>query len=219
MDKGTIKPGRNGKRDFLLHVCCAPCSPHPVEVLKKDYRLTLYFYNPNIYPQSEYEKRLGEVEKFSALENLPLLKGDYRPDAWTQKTLKYKNEPEKGKRCDICIGERLLETARMAARLGMENFGAVLSVSPHKDALAINRLGRETQAELESDGLKITFFEADWKKKNGFKISSRISKERGFAQQDYCGCTYSLKERNRRAIARVNVSAQTKPIDGEKYVR
>ncbi len=197
-----MEPARSGKQDLLLHVCCAPCSPYPVRILKRDYRLTLYFYNPNIHPQSEQEKRFGEVEKFSAMEELPLVKGDYHPSAWTKKTLKYKNEPEKGKRCELCIGDRLLETGRMAERLGIGNFGAALSVSPHKDALMINRLGMETQAELESGGIGMTFFQADWKKKNGFKISSGISKELGFARQDYCGCIYSLKERDQRVSAR-----------------
>ncbi|GMT42539.1 MAG: hypothetical protein IEMM0002_0950 [bacterium] len=190
--------GRFNGPDFLLHLCCAPCSPHPIDVLKKDYKVTLYFYNPNIYPETEYESRLDEVKKLAVIENLPLITGDYYPDLWIKDKEKLRDEPEKGKRCELCIGDRMMQTARTAARLDMENFGAVLSVSPHKDALMINSLGRKAQKILNRDGTDIVFFEADWKKKEGFKISSRISRNMGFVRQDYCGCVYSRGRMKRK---------------------
>ncbi len=185
---------KKGKPGFLLHICCAPCSPHPIRELKKDYDITLYFYNPNIHPESEYRLRLAESEKLAEIENIPLIVGNYRPEKWVMNTLKYKNEPERGKRCGICIGDRLEETAKKAATLGKRIFGTVLTVSPHKDAVMINRLGNAAADRLTLDSIEIRHFEADFKKKEGFKISSRISKELGFVRQSYCGCIYSRFE-------------------------
>ena len=188
------KPERPMQPEFLLHICCAPCSPHPIRELKKEYDLTLYFYNPNIHPESEYQLRLAESEKLAEIENIPLIVGDYQPEKWVMNTLKYKNEPERGKRCEMCIGDRLEETAKKAATLGKQIFGTVLSVSPHKDAVMINMLGKEAADMVSLDSLEIRHFEADFKKKEGFKISSQISKELGFERQSYCGCLYSRHE-------------------------
>ncbi|MFQ5432879.1 MAG: epoxyqueuosine reductase QueH [Nitrospinota bacterium] len=188
------KPERPVRPGFLLHICCAPCSPHPIRVLKENYNLTLYFYNPNIHPESEYLLRLAESKKLAEIENIPLIAGGYQPEKWITNTLQYKNEPERGKRCEICIGNRLEETAKKAAALGKEIFGTVLTVSPHKDAVMINRLGNAAVKGLNTDSLEVMHFEADFKKKDGFKISSRISKELGFKRQSYCGCLYSRLE-------------------------
>jgi predicted adenine nucleotide alpha hydrolase (AANH) superfamily ATPase len=187
----TVKKGKPG---FLLHICCAPCSPHPIRELKKDYDITLYFYNPNIHPESEYRLRLAESVKLAEIENIPLIVGDYRPEKWVMDTLKFKNEPEGGKRCEICIGDRLEEAAKKAAALGKQIFGTVLTVSPHKDAVMINRLGNAAADTLSPDSIEVRHFEANFKKKEGFKISSRISKELGFVRQSYCGCLYSRFE-------------------------
>ena len=185
---------QNGKSGLLLHICCAPCSPHPIRLLKEKYDLTLYFYNPNIHPMSEYLLRLAESEKLAKIENIPLVVGEYRRDDWIMNTVQYKDEDERGKRCEICIADRLEETAQKAASLGKEIFGTVLTVSPHKDAVMINRLGKEAEAALVKGGVDVRHFEADFKKKDGFKISSRISKELGFVRQSYCGCIYSRQE-------------------------
>jgi len=198
-----VRPERPGRPDFLLHICCAPCSPHPIRVLKENYNLTLYFYNPNIHPKSEYLLRLAESKKLAEIENIPFMAGDYQPENWMMNTLKYKDEPERGKRCGICIGDRLEETAKKAAALGKKFFGTVLTVSPHKDALMINRLGNAAAGGFARSGLtEVMHFEADFKKKEGFKISSRISKELGFKRQNYCGCLYSRFEaiRSGRAV-------------------
>jgi len=181
------------RKPFLLHLCCAPCAPHPLRELKKRYRLTLYFYNPNIHPEAEYRMRLEEVRKLADIEGLPLAEGEYRPDEWFAMTRELADEPEKGRRCELCISERLEKTARKAADLGIAEFGTVLSVSPHKDILVINRAGRTASAKTGNGGP--AFLEADFKKKDGFKISSRISKELGFVRQDYCGCVYSRRDR------------------------
>jgi predicted adenine nucleotide alpha hydrolase (AANH) superfamily ATPase len=185
------KVSKDEKPGFLLHICCAPCSPHPIKLLKRDYNLTLYFYNPNIHLESEYAFRLGEAEKLAKIENLHLVTGKYDARRWLEMTREYKDEPERGKRCELCIGDRLTETARLAAWMNIKDFGTVLTVSPQKDALMINRLGGKAGSELEHDGMPVKYFDADFKKKDGFKISSRISKELGFKRQNYCGCIYS----------------------------
>ncbi len=178
------------KERFLLHVCCAPCSPHPLRTLKERYDVTLYYYNPNIHPAAEYRARLEEVERLAGLERVPLLIGEYRPEEWLAKAAPWKDEPEKGKRCVFCIDDRLSEAARMAAQRGFPRFGSVLTVSSRKNVVMVNRIGAATAArhgELEFDP-------ADWKKKEGTKISVRIANQLGFRRQQYCGCVYSVQK-------------------------
>lgn len=187
------------KESLLLHLCCAPCAPYPIGKLKEEFNLALYYYNPNIHPKEEYLFRLEEAKKLSREENLPLFVGDYRIKEWFEMTKEFKDEPERGKRCELCISERMRETANKAAVLGIKHFGTTLSVSPHKDALMINRAGKaaENSCGEGETGHGILFYETDFKKKDGFKISSRIGRERGFKRQDYCGCVYSRAEKNR----------------------
>ncbi len=177
---------------LLLHLCCAPCAPYPLRELKKEFNLTLYFYNPNIHPKKEYLFRLTEVKKLAKIENLPLIEGEYEPEKWLEMTKGLENEPEKGKRCELCVSERMESTAKKAAELKIYRFGAVLSVSPHKDAVMINSAGKKA---ADGQSAEITFYEANFKKKEGFKISSQISGELGFKRQNYCGCTHSLASR------------------------
>jgi len=174
---------------LLLHLCCAPCAPYPLRLLKEKYDLTLYFYNPNIHPKSEYLFRLKEVEELAKIEGLTLIVGEYKPEEWFEMTKGLESSPERGERCELCISDRMSESGRKASELNIKNFGAVISVSPHKDAMMINRVGVDAGRE---HGVK--FYTADFKKKEGFKISSKISKELGFKRQNYCGCSYSVRE-------------------------
>lgn len=174
---------------FLLHICCAPCAPHPVRVLKETFALTLYFYNPNIHPASEYRARLEEARRFALAEGVPLVEGEYRPREWLKMAAPHRHEPERGKRCALCIGARLGSTARMAATLGAGTFGTVLTISRLKNALMINSLGRAAADALRGAGVR--FHEADWKKREGEKISLRLSAGMGLRRQDYCGCVFS----------------------------
>ena len=199
---------------FLLHLCCAPCSPHPILKLKEEFDLHLYFYNPNIHPESEYQMRLEEVEKLARLEDLPLHVGDYRSEAWFNMTKGLENEPERGARCRLCILDRLEYTARKAGELGIHRFGSALTTSPHKDSVMINEAGKHAALELVLFGYDIAFYEADFKKDDGFKISSELSKKYGFIRQDYCGCTYSRTERGKsKASAKMKKKAKTPTID------
>jgi predicted adenine nucleotide alpha hydrolase (AANH) superfamily ATPase len=180
---------RMENRRFLLHICCAPCSPHVIRELKKEFEVALYFYNPNIHPKDEYDRRLEEAEKLAALEKIPIFLGEYRHEEWTKGAEQWKNEPERGKRCEFCIGGRLAETARKADELGINLFGTVLTLSRLKNAIMINSLGKRAAENFSG----IAFHKADWKKKDGFNISAKISGEIGLKRQDYCGCAYSIR--------------------------
>lgn len=181
---------------MLLHVCCAPCSPYVVEKLREEHDVTLYFYNPNIHPEQEYERRLAELAAWAEKEGLKLVVEEYGAEDWFEATRGMEDEPERGARCEACFDLRLKQAARKAAALGFDMFGTVLTVSPHKEAAVINRVGVEKGEEAG-----VSFLEADWKKKEGFKITTRKSRELGLYRQDYCGCVYSLRGRRKRAAA------------------
>jgi len=178
---------------LLVHICCAPDALYVLDLLKQTHRpgstlITAYFYNPNIRPLREYDLRLEEARKAASLLGLTLLEGPRDFDRWTVLTRKFKDEPEKGRRCDVCYALRLEETARAAARLGFEAFTTVMSLSPWKKADVLNRLG-----QMFGRRTKVAFLEANFKKKDGFRRSVLLSKEHGLYRQDYCGCVYSMK--------------------------
>jgi len=181
------------KPGFLLHCCCAPCSTYPLRILRKDFKVTAFFYNPNIHPPKEYIARKEEMESFAARWGVPLIVGEYDVKEWFRRVKRYENEPEGGARCEICYRMRLEKTVKLAREKGIPFFGTTLTISPHKKAVVINRIGKELE---EIWG--VNFYEADFKKKDGFKISCQISREEGLYRQDYCGCIFSLRERNRR---------------------
>ncbi len=174
---------------FLLHVCCAPCSPYVVEQLREKYELMLYFYNPNIHPESEYLLRLEELSNWCKDKNLELIEAPYEVDDWFSATKELANEPERGKRCEVCIDMRLDKTAEEAKKIDADIFGAVLSISPHKSAVMINRLGSRAGGEHGVEWLT-----SDWKKKEGFKKTVAIGRKLDFYRQDYCGCVYSVRK-------------------------
>jgi predicted adenine nucleotide alpha hydrolase (AANH) superfamily ATPase len=174
---------------ILLHICCAPCSPHVIELLSAEYGAVHgFFYNPNIHPEDEYKLREAEIRRFSDSKGIPLIVGEYDVTAWDHAVLGLENEPEGGARCDACFRMRLNAAARAARQLGIPCFITTLTVSPHKNAGKVNAAGR---AAAQEHG--VTFVEKDFKKKDGFKISSRMATELGFYRQDYCGCRYSRR--------------------------
>ncbi len=182
---------------MLLHACCAPCSSSVIEQLRDEYDLTMYYYNPNIHPQKEYQIRCDEMIRWCEKCELPLIVCDYDPESWDEQVRGYEDEPERGERCTICYRMRMAAAAQQAQRDHFDFFTTVLSISPHKDADRINRLG----AELEVlTGVK--FYAANFKKKGGFQRSLEISKEEGFYRQNYCGCRYSLAESIKRRQAK-----------------
>jgi predicted adenine nucleotide alpha hydrolase (AANH) superfamily ATPase len=157
-------------------------------LLKKDYDVSGYFCNPNIHPEEEYLLRLEETQKVAQTLGFVLIEDEYVPENWFALTEKFKDEPEKGRRCDVCYAMRLEHTAQRAAEDGFDVFTTVMSLSPWKKSKVMNRMGR-----MFAKRYGIDFLEADFKKKDGFKKSVDLSKEHQVYRQDYCGCVYSKR--------------------------
>ena len=178
---------------ILVHICCAPDALYVLGLLRPGYDLTAFFSNSNIHPPEEYAHRLGEARKVARTLALPLIEDAYDPAGWLTLTAKFKDEPEKGRRCDVCYAVRLRRTAERAARGGFDAYATVMSLSPWKKSAVINRIGRQFGKRYG-----VRFLEADFKKKDGFKKSVDLSRCHGLYRQDYCGCLYSLSARKAR---------------------
>ena len=173
---------------LLLHSCCGPCSSAVLERLTEHFDVTVLYYNPNIEPEEAYTHRLGEQTRLLSLlpGNIPLLPCPYDHEAFAAFAPALAQEKEGGARCLRCFALRLEYTARMARDHGFEYFTTTLSVSPHKNADHVNRIGRKAG---ETHGVK--YLMADFKKKNGYLRSLQLSREYDLYRQDYCGCLYS----------------------------
>jgi len=176
------------KPALLAHVCCGPDAIYAVALLQADHEVTGLFYNPNIDPPEEYGRRLAEAEKVERILGFRLLAGDYDRPRWEKAVRAFAGEPEKGRRCDICAAIRLDRTARLALERGIPAFTTIMSVSPRKNAAAINRIGRRIAAKY---GLR--FLEADFKKKGGFEKSVELSRRCGLYRQNFCGCIHGRR--------------------------
>ncbi len=175
-------------KKILLHVCCANCAVVPIELLKDKFKISLFWYNPNIHPAGEYQKRLADVERLATIYRVELVRGEYDQEQWFNLVKGLEGEPEGGQRCRICFQMRLEKTARLAQTIRIPYFATSLTVGTQKNARIINQLGKEL---AEKYGLE--FFAADFKKKDGFKKSVVLSKKYNFYRQNYCGCLYSQK--------------------------
>jgi epoxyqueuosine reductase len=178
------------KKKILLHVCCAPCTTAVREILETGYELEFYFYNPNIHPEAEYQKRLAEVKKLAALYNIKLKVGNYNYATWRKDIAGYENNVEGGNRCEFCIRHRLKETAIEANRRKTNLFATTLTISPHKNSSMINRIGDKISA-LSG----IAFLAKDFKEDNGWQRSLILTRNLGFYRQKYCGCEFSERAR------------------------
>ena len=162
-----------------------------LERLKEHFCLKLYFYNPNIYPEEEYEKRLAQFDKLLGAEEfsngIEILPSVYEPEKFEEAVKDLHNEKEGGARCTQCFILRLEETAKKAKEIGADYFCTTLTVSPHKNSQLLNELGLKAQ---EKYGVK--FLLSDFKKKEGYKRSTVLSNELGLYRQNYCGCKYSI---------------------------
>ena len=176
---------------LLLQCCCAPCSSAVLERLKEHFDLKLYFYNPNIYPEEEYYKRLAQLEKLLEKTEYPngieTVRARYNQEEFFDAVKGFENEKEGGKRCTQCFILRLEETAEKAKEIGADYFCTTLTVSPHKNAELLNQIGIKTG---EKYGVK--FLQSDFKKKEGYKRSTELSKEYDLYRQNYCGCKFSI---------------------------
>ena len=176
------------RQKILLHSCCGPCSTVCIERLKDDYDVTVFYYNPNIYPREEYEKRKAEQKKVCEFFNIPVIDGDYDEESWLTYIKGMETEKEGGARCEKCFYYRLYKTALVAKENKFDNFGTTLTVSPHKSTLVINKVGKEIEEEV-----KIPYLEESFKKKDGYLRSRNLSKELSLYRQNYCGCRFSVR--------------------------
>ena len=176
------------KPKLLLHSCCAPCSIYVVKQLLKNYQVTIFFYDPNIHPRKEYNKRLKEIKDYATKSNVEFIEGEYDSKNWFDKVKGFELEPEKGKRCTICFDIRLGRTAMKAKEDGYDAWTTVLTLSPHKDEEQISQVGNKLARKVD-----VPFLDIDWKQNEGFKKACQLSKEWDFYRQNYCGCIYSKK--------------------------
>ncbi|MCM1523017.1 MAG: epoxyqueuosine reductase QueH [Ruminococcus sp.] len=182
---------------LLLHSCCAPCSSYVLEYLSRYFRITVFYYNPNIYPQEEFYKRRAEQQRFISLfpaENpIGFIGTEHMSERFYEKIKGLENVPEGGERCFSCYELRLEETAKTAAANNFDYFTTTLSISPHKNADMLNRIGGRL-----SEKYGVSYLYSDFKKKDGFRRSCRLSEQYGMYRQNYCGCVFSEKEAKRR---------------------
>lgn len=188
------------KPSLLLHACCGPCSSYVIEYLACYFAITIYYYNPNIHPMSEYERRRDELlnflPRFPAASGIQVVEGRYDPEDFYRATgvreePDLQNEAEKGERCRRCYEFRMRAAWQYACSNAFDWFTTTLSISPFKDADKINAIGRA----LEQGHPGPRFLPSDFKKKGGFKRSLELSAEYGLYRQDYCGCVYSKANR------------------------
>lgn len=178
---------------ILVHVCCAPDGAYVLRLLQENFEPTAFFYNPNIYPPEEYSLRFQEMIKVVQWLGIPLIEEKPDFDRWFELTKDLKDEPEMGRRCEVCYALRLEKTAIKAATDKFPLFTTVMSLSPWKKSQLLNSLGENLAQKYG-----VNFLKADFKKKDGFLKSVALSRELGLYRQDYCGCLYSYQERQRR---------------------
>lgn len=171
---------------IVLHICCGVCAAGVVERLTLEGNQVLgLYYNPNIHPQEEYERRLEAAYKVAKELNFPLEAGPYTPEVWFEETSSLENEPEGGKRCEVCFRLRLNETYLYLEKYGGDSFTTTLTVSPRKSADVINQIGQDIGGDR--------FLVRDFKKQAGFQRATELAKKWSLYRQNYCGCAYSRR--------------------------
>ena len=171
---------------LLLHSCCAPCSSYCLEYLSNYFKITVFYYNPNITPETEYIKRVKELQRFiqeaGYEQDVTFVEGTYDPQVFFDMAKGMEDLPERGLRCYHCYALRMEE----AAETGADYFTTTLSISPLKDSQKLNEIGQVLEKEY---GVK--YLHSDFKKKNGYKRSIELSKEYNLYRQNFCGCEFS----------------------------
>lgn len=199
LEQILLKEETKGKRLFL-HSCCAPCSSYVLFYLRMFFEITVFYYNPNITQQEEYEKRAAEQRRLIAVLNeeragfpIHVQEGPYEPEIFLKASRGLERCPEGGKRCERCFALRLQETARQAGEQGFDYFTTTLTISPLKNARLLNEIGRQAAQKYNA-----AFLPSDFKKRDGFRQSAVLSRKYGLYRQDYCGCVFSKAERDER---------------------
>lgn len=187
-------------KHLFLHSCCAPCSSYVLEYLSPFFRITVFYYNPNITASAEYYKRVEEQKRLIALLNekgghfpIDVVEGDYRPGDFLKIASGLEQCPEGGERCFACYRLRLEETAKQAKECGADYFATTLTISPLKNAEKLNTIGEELSIKYD-----VPWLPSDFKKKEGYKRSIELSAEYDLYRQDYCGCAFSKAEREKQ---------------------
>jgi len=193
--------GNNRVPSLMLHSCCGPCSSYVLEYLSEFFSITVFYYNPNIYPSEEYWYRVNEQQKIIDLTNaknpIKMITGRYDTERFYNMARGMEDVKEGGSRCHRCYEMRLRETAEMAKKEGFDYFTTTLTISPHKDSQVLNKIAEDIANQIGIESLP-----SDFKKKGGYKRSCEITREHGLYRQDYCGCVYSKKEMEERNLAR-----------------
>ena len=193
LDKTIEKHIKAGETpSLLLHACCAPCSSYVLEYLSRYFKITLFYYNPNITEEAEYKKRTDEakrlISEMPAENPIEFLEGKYDPDSFFEMSAGLENAPEGGERCFKCYRLRLRETADTAKKMGFDYFTTTLSISPLKNAQKLNEIGAE-----EAERADVPYLFSDFKKREGYKRSIQLSAQYNLYRQNYCGCVYSKR--------------------------
>ena len=217
-----IGAGNESAPTLFLHSCCAPCSSYVLEYLRQYFRITVFYYNPNISMEEEYRKRVSEQKRLIAVYNaeasgedapaqsdnmqagqtqngkrpgysIEVIEGDYEPESFYEIARGLEQCPEGGERCFACYELRLRETVEKAQAGGYDYFGTTLTISPLKNAKKLNEIGERLASEY---GVK--WLVSDFKKKGGYQRSIELSREYDLYRQDYCGCIYSKEEREKQ---------------------
>lgn len=204
IEKTTLESGQPPR--LFLHSCCAPCSSYCLEYLRKYFKITVFYYNPNISMEPEYRKRVEEQKRLITAYNaqleenkeitgyvIDIVEGDYEPQEFYTIAKGLEQCPEGGERCFLCYELRLQKTAELAKEQGFDYFATTLTISPLKNAQKLNEIGERLAVEYG-----VSWLVSDFKKKNGYKRSIELSAEYDLYRQDYCGCIYSKQERERQ---------------------
>ena len=195
LDKIIEKLADKAPRLFL-HSCCAPCSSYVLEYLRQYFRITVFYYNPNITEDAEYRKRVEEQKRLIAAYNetqgypIEIIEGDYEPECFFEMAKGMEDCPEGGERCFACYELRLRETAKRASAGAYDYFTTTLTISPLKNAVKLNEIGEQLAKESY-----VNWLPSDFKKRGGYQRSIELSKEYDLYRQDYCGCVYSRRQR------------------------
>ncbi len=202
LDKRIENLQKEGKvPTLLLHSCCAPCSSYALEYLSNYFRITVLYYNPNIYPEDEYGKRIVEQQKLISEMDVKypvhFIAGDYDKEKFYEMAKGLEEVKEGGVRCFKCYELRLRETAEIAKANGFDYFTTTLSISPLKNSAKLNEIGLKLAEEYG-----VAYLTSDFKKKNGYKRSVELSAQYGLYRQDYCGCVYSMRQRQEEEKAK-----------------
>jgi len=177
----------------LLHSCCAPCSGAVIERLHEaGLALTIYFYNPNIHPRTEYEIRKAENVRFAEKTGIPFVDADYDAGRWFQVTQGHEKDPERGERCGMCFEMRFVKTAEYACRNGFKVITSCLGISRWKDFDQVTRAGVKAASLFPG----VSYWGFNWRKGGGSGRMIELAREENFYQQQYCGCVYSLRDTN-----------------------